>query len=292
MTDWLDELKLEPGPPFSTMGTHALDLDRWLVVDGDRDADLARKAELLENDLPVVFSAEPDSAAAAEELLALIRGWLGDHGIIAPARHGDEHPLIDAARLVQEDLAVLQRIGGAWVLTSGVVCFPTHWRIADKIGLPLAGIHAPVAHYERELRGRIDLFHERLTPQRPVWRRNWFVSPTAELHLPAHGSALAVAARIEVDGSPMWIRSERQTLRRLAETDAIVFTIRVQRAPLGVLLERPDIAAKMLAATRSWDHDKRMYTSTGVALDELIDWLGTVVGPDADSGRPPRTVEP
>ena len=279
MIDWLDELKPEPGPPFATMGTHALDLDRWLVVDDDRDADLARKAELLESDMSVVFAAEPGSDAPAEELLGLIRRWLGEHGVIAPAPHGDGNPLIEAARLVQEDLAVLQRIGGAWVLTSGVVCFPTHWTIAAKVGLPLAGIHAPVAHYERELRERVDRFHERLTPQRPVWRRNWFVSPTSELHLPLHACAPPVPERIEADGSPMWIRSERQTLRRLAETDAIVFTIRVQRAPLGVLLQRPDIAAKMLAATRSWDQDKRAYTSTGGALDALVDWLETVTGP-------------
>jgi len=84
------------------------------------------------------------------------------------------------------------------------------------------------------------------------------------------------ATSIAADGTPMWIRSERQTLRRLPKSDAIVFTIRVQLQSLGVLRDRPDIAGKMLASVRSWDHDKRMYTSTGGAIDELIDWLSTV----------------
>jgi branched-chain amino acid transport system ATP-binding protein len=36
------------------------------------------------------------------------------------------------------------------------VCFPTHWTIGEKVGLTLAEVHAPVAHYERELRERAD----------------------------------------------------------------------------------------------------------------------------------------
>ena len=30
---WLDELRLEPGPPYQAMGTHALDLVDWLVTE-------------------------------------------------------------------------------------------------------------------------------------------------------------------------------------------------------------------------------------------------------------------
>ncbi len=273
MTAWLDELKLEPGPPFSAMGTHSLKADQWLIVDEHRGADLERKAELLATDKPMVFAAQSGSDAASAEVLELVREWLGDFGITPSPASGDDHPLIEAARLVQEDLVVLRRIDDAWVVTAGVVCFPTHWAIQDKVGLPLEGVHAPVAHYETELREKVDRFHDRLMPQSPVWRRNWFVLPTNELHLPAFGGRLDPSTVLEPDGSPMWIRSERQTLRRLPKTDAIVFTIRIQLAPLGVLRDRVDIATKMLAVVRSWDRTKRMYTSTGGAIDALVDWL-------------------
>ena len=284
---WLAEIRLEPGPPFSTMGLHSLAVDDWLVVDDERDRELAYKAELLERRRSVVFAAEPGSEAASEELLSLIRQWSMAHDLQVTGPHGDEHPLIEAARLVQEDLVVLQRIDGYWVLTAGVVAFPTHWTIGDKVGLPLDGVHAPVAHYETELRDRVDRFHDRLTVDRPAWRRNWFVLPTSELHLPAFGHQLHVVDGIADDGSPMWIRSERQTLRRLPVTDAIVFTIRVQQAPLGVLRARPDLAERMLAATRSWDREKRMYTSTGGVLDELIAWLDAVAASGHGFTRPP-----
>lgn len=277
--DWLDDLRLEPGPPFSTMGTHSLDLDEWLIVDADRQADLEYKANLLDTAREVVVAHDDsriDTCPAGAEVLALVRAWLRDHGIEPAPEHGDEHPLVEAARLVQEDLAVLHRIDDAWVLTAGVVCFPSHWTVGDKVGLPLEGVHAPVAHYGDELRDKVDRFHERLTVDRPVWRRNWFVNPTDELHLPAYGHQMHIADSIEHDGTPMWIRSEFQTLRRLPETGAILFTIRVQRAPLGVLRQRPDLAAKMLVALGSWDRDKRMYTSTGGALDALMGWLSEV----------------
>jgi hypothetical protein len=278
---WLDDIRLEPGPPFVTMGIRALDLDRWLTVDDDRDQDLAYRARLLETARSTVFGAlgqdRADSFAPAEEALALIREWLGARGIATPHPFGDEHPLIEAARLVQEDLAVMQRIGDLWVLTAGVVCFPSHWTVSDKIGLPLDGIHVPVAHYETELSERVDRFHDRLMSRSPVWRRNWSVIPTSELHLPAYGYPREVVDTIEPDGSPMWIRSEYQTLRRLPDTDAILFTIRIQRAPLGVLKQRLDLAEKMLAAISTWDEPKRRYASTGSTLDALSGWLRAIL---------------
>jgi hypothetical protein len=281
MTEWLDDLRLEPGPPFLAMGTHSLNLDQWLVVDADYELDVAYKRELLSAKRSVVFDAMPGAEDACGELLDNVRDWLSSRGIAMPERTEDEHPLIEAAALVQEDLAVLQNIDGAWILTAGAICFPTHWCIADKIGLPLSGVHEPVAHYENDLRKKVDRFHDRLSADRPVWRRNWIVTPTRELHLPDRGGPEEVGAPntkivIEADGSPMWIRSERQTLRRLARTGAIVFTIRIQRVPLGVLLQRRDLAGRMLAATSSWDAKKRMYASTGGALDQLNEWLARV----------------
>ncbi len=281
MTDWLDDLWLEPGPPYLAMGTRALKLDHWLVVDDDRDFYLAQKAALLQSDLPSVFAATPGSEDAGAEVLAEVQAWLSDRGVDIAAPSGDSHPLIEAARLVQEDLAVMQKIEGEWVLTAGAVCFPTHWCIADKVGSSLAGVHGPVAHYENELSAKVDRLHDRLRVDRPVWRRNWVVAPTSRLDLIERGGLANagtpnVGLVIEPDGSPMWIRSERQTLRRLPRTDAIVFTILVQRTPLGVLLERPDVAQRMLSVTDSWDAEKRMYASTGGALRQLNEWLAMV----------------
>lgn len=267
---WLDELRLEPGPPYQTMGTRALDLADWFVVDDRRDAELAEKRRLLAERRDIVFAVTDGSLDACAEVRDLIAAHLGLHP------DPELHPLEAAALLVQDDLTVLQRIEGEWILTAGVVCFPSHWNIAAKVGLPIALVHGPVAHYDRELREKVDRFHDRLTVDRPVWRRNWFVNPTDRLHLPEYGVDMRIPERVGPDGTPLHIRSERQTLRRLPRTDAILFTIRVQTAPLGVLLERRDIARRMLTAVRSWDELKRAYTSTGGLIEPLIEWLETV----------------
>jgi hypothetical protein len=270
-TSWLDELRLEPGPPFQTMGTHALDVRNWLLADSARDEQVARKRRLIAEVPELVIATSDASHEAAQEVRELVVAAIGADATGAPP--GARAALVDAALMVQEDLVVVQRVGDAWTVTAGVVCFPTHWTIEEKVGRPLAEVHEGVAHYDRELRDRVDRFHDRLTVDRPVWRRNWFVSPTDELHLPVFPPGLVIPDMIEPDGTPMWIRSERQTLRRLPRTDAILFTIRVQLAPLGALRDRLDLAVRMLTAVRSWDAQKRAYTSTGRVLDALEEWL-------------------
>jgi hypothetical protein len=280
---WLDELRFEPGPPFQAMGTHSLDVRDWLVVDDERESQLDEKRRLVAEARDVVVAHAPGSEEASREVLELVQRALGERRHERDERDAGEldtgdHPLVAAALRVQEDLVVLQRRDSRWTVTAGVVCFPTHWTIGDKLGNSLAEVHGPVAHYESELRERVDRFCERLAPERPVWRRNWFVSPTDLLHLPSFPAGVVIPHRIAEDGSPMWIRSERQTLRRLPRTDAIVFTIRVQLAPLGVLLARADVAERMLRLLRSWDETKRAYTSTGRILDSLETWLVDVTG--------------
>lgn len=99
------------------------------------------------------------------------------------------------------------------------------------------------------------------------------VHDSPELHRPeppsAHGTPLIP--------DDLWLRSERQTLRRLPSTGAILFTIRTQQAPLAVLATRPDVAAAMATTVRSWSDDLVTYQSAHVWRDALLTWLGGVV---------------
>ena len=55
-----------------------------------------------------------------------------------------------------------------------------------------------------------------------------------------------------VDG--VWLRSERQTLVRLATPGAVLFTIKTQQCPVTVLRRRPDVAQALAAKLRA-EHD-------------------------------------
>lgn len=58
-----------------------------------------------------------------------------------------------------------------------------------------------------------------------------------------------------VDPVQVRLRVERQTLRRLPKTGAIVFTIRVYLTPLEDLVKEPDVPGRLASALRSWPED-------------------------------------
>jgi hypothetical protein len=271
---WLDEVRLDPGPPWLHMGTRAHDEHDWLLVDDRRDVELAHKARLLAERHDDVFGALPACEPAAEETLELVTGWLGEAERAPGADDGSGHPLDRAGRLVQEDLCVMAPDRtGELVLAGGSVCFPSHWRLADKLGLPAAAIHAPVPHYDEELRARVDRFFDRLRPGRGVQRRNLSVHNHEELFAPEpHESP----ASFTDDPHDVWLRSERQTLRRLPRSGAVLFTIKTQQCRVVDVTDRPDLCRRLaekltsVAADAEARHDEPPFPTW------LPAWLGDV----------------
>ena len=74
-------------------------------------------------------------------------------------------------------------------------------------------------------------------------------------------------------GRRLWLRSERQTLRRLPGTGAVVFTIRTQQAPLDVLAARPALRTRLAAAVASWSGPLVAYRGGEAVRRPLLDWL-------------------
>jgi hypothetical protein len=202
------------------MGLRPLDLDHWLEVDDRRDDELGQKRLLLESAFDVVVATNPEGQEGSAELLAEVTRFLAVHHpdlVVDVGR--DEHPVVAAARLVQEDLCVLVR-SDAWRLQAACVCFPSRWNLASKLGTTLDDIHRPVPAYDVELSRPTNAFFERLKPDRSFWRLNWTLIDSPALHQPT-------SARRSPHGdlADWFFRVERQTLRRLAVSDAIVFTI-------------------------------------------------------------------
>jgi len=255
---WLDELPLEPGPPWLTMATRHLDLGSWLIVDEDRDRDLVRKAVLLDERHREVFAAldTPAVGAASVEVLELVLEVTGEP-VVSP----DVHPLDAAGRLVQEDLCLMVLRDGAPHLDAASLCFPSYWRLSEKLGRPMTEVHGPVAHYGDELAAKVDTFLGRLRPERPVWRRNWSIHDDPTYFLPDPTPPVAVDPP-----EGLWLRSERQTLRRLTSADVVLFTIRTQQVPLAVLTERPDVAHRLAAAIDAWSPAMQGYKGDHGAL--------------------------
>jgi hypothetical protein len=167
------------------------------------------------------FDAQPDAVIVLPEA--------EEAGREAAALLGVDGGLGEAARSVWEDLCLVERRGGAHVLTAGAVAFPTDWRLGEKIGLPITQVHAPIHGYAEQLAAGVDHFLDTLVPGPVFGRANWFVVPSdAWAYLPEDDPAERFA---HVDagnaGQTLFVRCERQTLRRLPRTGAVLFTIGV-----------------------------------------------------------------
>ena len=263
MADWFDELDLHAGPPEAAMGTRGLDDARWLLVDHDWVAQREASRRLLRDRRPDVLA--PGAADAATELGARIDRWLATRhpDLVDDAHLAEPDPLAAAAMRVAEDLCLLTPSAQGWVLAAGCVCFPSYWRLTEKVGRPLVAVHEPVPGYAGQLAGRVDAFLGRLRPGQGVWRRNWSIHDDPALFAPVHGATV---------GPDRWLRTEYQTLLRLEHSGAVVFAIRTQQVPLTALAARPERCTQLAAALRAWTPAQRAYK--GAAVDQpLLEWL-------------------
>lgn len=268
------------------MGLARIDPADWLIPDHRRPEELVERRRLLDERHDEVFAALPGTDAPGAEVLQLVRAWFAVHrpDIDLPADDPSVHPLESAGRLVQEDLCLMVRHGDDHHLDAACLCFPSHWRLADKLGRPAAGLHDPVPRYDIELRSRVDRYLDRLRPGTISRRRNWSVHDAPDLFAPVPPEPGRIGAGDVAER--LWLRSERQTLRRLDRTGAVLFTIRVQQVPFGVLAARPDVAARLAARLAVQPDELTRMNGLSCARDDVLEWLGRI---SAVAGPQPAT---
>jgi hypothetical protein len=284
--------------PF-TIGAEPLDPALWIEPDRHLARDLALKDAILDTSYDSAVRILPGTEAAQAELRdLLVTHLLSEHPHLY-RRAGDaieipplgrtvaldasaEPVLVHCARLVQDDLCLMRREPDGWRLVAGVLCFPSGWSLAEKIGGDLTHIHAPVPGFEGRMAETVSRMFDRMTPERPVVRWNWSIygnealrqEPSAEsgwTRFPP-GEALKGAH----------LRIERQTLRRLPVSGDLVFTIRIHSDALSALAHHPDcarLADGLRAQVIALDPAQLAYKGLAPVKDDLIAWLGRMVDP-------------
>ncbi|WP_298200233.1 heme-dependent oxidative N-demethylase subunit alpha family protein [Novosphingobium sp.] len=173
---------------------------------------------------PEAVQVLPGSEDAIAELGEVV-GVSGDLATIASATHEDWCLLTQAEP------------GGSFVLVAGAVGYPTDWQVADKMGKPVHAVHQPTHGYAERLATSVDRFMDGLAPRDLFGRTNMFVlASSAHRYMPTVPMAERFA-HVTADnaGETLYVRCERETLRRLPRSGAIVFGIGIYRAPLGTL---------------------------------------------------------
>ncbi|SFE94847.1 Protein of unknown function [Sulfitobacter brevis] len=228
MTEILqNSLPAEMGGAPALPGVAPCEAEDWLRVDEAYAGQMARRIALLESHEPDVLWCAPAALGAAREVLGATLAFLPELGfklgagqIVCPDGRevtiDYDRPLWTLGHLVQEDICILQKQGDQHVLTAAVLCFPASWKLSDKVGRPLTDIHVPVAEYDGDLARRVQRLFDGVQVGRPLWRFNKLAYGNAELHQPV---------RIAATGLPEYVRSERQCIVRMPQSDAVVFSI-------------------------------------------------------------------
>ena len=274
---WLGELAFPvDGPPWLAMGLNRIDEAAWLLPDEQRPQEMAERHRLLRDRHGDVVGTLPGTEAAGAEALALVRRWeLNFHPEMANVPVAETvHPLEAAARRTQEDLVLMVPHRDGYNLDAAVLCFPSHWRLAEKLGGSALAIHGPVPGYQADLAEKVDRFLDRLRPGVLVARRNWSVHDNPALFAPFRPPDPRPAVVDEISGR-FWLRSERQTLRRLPETGAVLFTIRVQQVPFSRLGEHPGVAALLAARIAAQPNELTAMNGLAPHRAAVLRWLGS-----------------
>jgi hypothetical protein len=285
-----------PGPYRMSMDLVSATPQTWFEIDERYPEEMAERRRLLAADHAAVFTALPGSDAARDEALAMIvdnltathPGWFSRDGVTlhnhltgeAWAEPATLDPLELAGRLVQEDLCILQPGEDGPVFTAAVLCFPSRWRLADKIGKPLAAVHGPVPLYADRLSRPVDRFIRNLKADRIVERLNWSLADDPALFQPGGKwrdtgddaiSPANVAHRV-------FLRVERQTLRALPDSGAVLFGIRVHVYPLSCIVASSEEATTLAEAVRALPAEIQHYKSLLVFRTVLLTWLDAMAG--------------
>jgi dimethylamine monooxygenase subunit A len=292
------------GPYRLAMGLHALAPDDWLELGTDAPQQMAERRRLLAERPAEVVAALPESVPAQHELFALVQGHLAEHfpalwqrvgAALINRDTGERFPGAPAeppatlGRMVQEDFCLLQASPAGYRLTGAVLCFPAHWRLADKLGRPLDVIHAPVPDFDVRLARPVDRFFASLQAPRPVWRVNWSLVDTPELFRPPEHRALPKKIDATRAGEQMWLRVERQTLRRLAGCGDVVFGIRTYLEPLADVTEAPELAQALALRVREMPPAMAAYKGIAANREPLLAYLERRAAERLPITRPPRS---
>lgn len=213
------------------------------VTDGDP---AVRKAGVFADHPEQCWGEVEGSQAGQAEVAELMAGHFGVESLAS----GAVPPLRWAAGLVDDDLCLMEHRDGAWTLTAASLCAPSFFSAVEVVGKPLAALHGPVPGFGQTLLPRVTRIFDALAVDSIVERRNWSVVASGELFLPSSGPVRARQPLVTDPGQELFVRMERQTLRRLPGTGGVLFTIRIWRHPLAVLRETP---ARLDAFVTAWD---------------------------------------
>ena len=270
------------GKPFRlNMGLRSLEQSQWLEAGADLEAQIPERIELARSAREIVYQELPGYSLAVSELvsriIANVQEFHSDtyqvegktlrylpRDISIDTSGGDA--LLQISSIIAEDLVVLAREDNEWKIVAGAVIYPSRWKLSEKVGKGMDAVHTPVPGYSTALAPYMTATFDKITVDRPVWRKNWSLHSTADLHQP---TSIHAQAKPE----DYWWRTERQTLTRAQGGEFLFFTIRNRAEPLSWIKDSLDSAALFAETLASFTPETIEYKGLVKDHQSIIDYL-------------------
>lgn len=239
-------------PYYQTMSIFKLNINHWLDMDKYYKRYIHEKQLIFEEHSSKTISWLDDSHEACEELLEVVVYHLVTryprlfkevtnekgsfvHNLILD-RHIPiskpyvKHPLYLISELAKEDFYIVKkRKDGLHYLVAAAVPFPGgSFDIEDKMGKHLDVIHGDVPYYNEKLQTSMERWFSKLKVEEPVERASYNITWDHGLYTTKAHQDLEdkywTALEDCIPYEKFNVRIERQALRRLPKSQAIIFT--------------------------------------------------------------------
>jgi dimethylamine monooxygenase subunit A len=286
--------------PEFQVGLQPITSDSWLIFD-ENYADFMRTKRLhLSLQTERYYKTSTTSLPAQRELREHVVGHLlAEHADLFDASAGaltfkpDGHswnlkdasiePLWQLSDFVQEDFMLLEEIDGRQTITAASNAYSSSGRLVAAVGRDIRWAHEPVPNLTTLHGSRIDRILASVHENTLCARYNWQLTPVASVFYPpdphaANRAALeSVCAQLSEDPSLapslLYLRVERQTLRRLPVTRAVAFSIHTSSDPLASLANDPAAQSALLALLRSYSNERLKYLEMDALRSAAMAWL-------------------
>lgn len=240
--------------PGFAIGLRRIARDAWL--EGGEARPWTRKDRLFRKVPDKVWGETAGSRPGQVEVRDLVAQAMG-----LRLGRSDRPPLLDAARRVPDDLVLMERRDGDWAVSALSLNAGSFFTADEALGRSLAALHRPVPGFAERFLVRVRRIFENLPDHEILERRNWSVLAWRGLYAPEAEAARrrALARKPRCPGTGLYLRCERQTLRRLPRTGGVLFTIRIHVTPLLDLDADPDAIQVFARAWAEAPEDFRRY---------------------------------
>lgn len=204
-----------------------------------------------------------------------------------PLQH---HPLIYVSKLAKEDFyVVLQNPkDNLHYLVAAAVPFPGGgFSVSELLGQHLDVIHTLVPYYQEKLQKSMEKWFCKLKPNEPVERATWNISwdhnlRTMEVYkIPKYQES----GEIDLpDPAEFMLRIDRQSLRRLPKSRAIIFTNHPLMYSLDEMKDEPLVPSLMHKMLFGGPKDILSYKNFPIFRDHIEEYLQSLINRQIELG--------